>query len=80
MDEAALSDRVIVMEKGKVVIDDVPKKVFAQVDKIKEIGLDVPQVTELFYELRKRGIDLPEDIITVDECKKVLLERLKGNM
>ena len=47
-------------------------------EKIKEIGLDVPQVTELLYELRKRGIDLPDDIITVEECKKVLLARLKG--
>lgn len=78
MDEAALSDRVVVMEKGKIIIDDVPKKVFSQVEKIKEIGLDVPQVTELLYELRKRGIDLPDDIITVEECKKVLLARLKG--
>lgn len=78
MDEAALADRVVVMEKGKVIIDDVPKKVFSKVEKIKEIGLDVPQVTELIYELRKRGIDMPDDIITVEECSAVLLERLKG--
>ena len=78
MDEAALADRIVVMEKGKVIIDDVPKKVFSQVETIKKIGLDVPQVTELCCELRKRGIDLPEDIITVEECKSVLLERLKG--
>ena len=78
MDEAAEADRVVVMEKGKVVIDDVPKKVFSEVEKIKKIGLDVPQVTELLYRLREMGIDMPEDIITVEECKKVLLERLKG--
>lgn len=78
MDEAALADRVVVMEKGKVVIDDVPKKVFSEVEKIKEIGLDVPQVTELLYRLRGMGIDMPEDIITVEECKAVLLEKLKG--
>lgn len=78
MDEAALCDRVVVMEKGKVIIDDVPKRVFCEVERIKEIGLDVPQVTELIYELKKRGIDLPEDIITVEECKEALLERLKG--
>ena len=77
MDEAALCDRVVVMEKGKVVIDDVPKKVFSEVEKIKAIGLDVPQVTELFYELKKRGIDLPDDVITVDECERLLLERLR---
>ena len=78
MDEAALADRVVVMEKGKVVIDDVPKKVFSEVEKIKKIGLDVPQVTELLYKLRGMGIDMPEDIITVEECKEVLLEKLKG--
>lgn len=78
MDEAALADRVVVMEKGRVIIDDVPKKVFSQVEKIKAIGLDVPQVTELIFELKNRGIDLPEDIITVEECKKALFERLKG--
>ena len=78
MDEAALADRVVVMEKGKVIIDDVPKKVFAEVEKIKKIGLDVPQVTELIFELKKGGIDLPEDIITVEEAKEVLLARLKG--
>ena len=78
MEEAALADRVVVMEKGKVVIDDVPKKVFSEVEKIKKIGLDVPQVTELLFRLRKMGIDLPDDIITVDECKEVLLQRLKG--
>lgn len=78
MDEAAMADRVVVMEKGRAVIDDVPKKVFSEVEKIKEIGLDVPQVTELLYRLRNMGIDMPEDIITVEECKRVLLEKLKG--
>jgi len=79
MDEAALADRVVVMEKGRIVMDDVPKKVFSDVEKIKGIGLDVPQVTELIHELRKRGIDLPEDVITVEECKEVLLKKIKGN-
>ena len=78
MEEAALADRVVVMEKGKAVIDDVPKKVFSEVEKIKKIGLDVPQVTELLFRLRNMGFDMPDDIITVDECKEVLLEKLKG--
>ena len=78
MDEAALADRVVVMEKGKAIIDDVPKKVFSEVEKIKAIGLDVPQVTELLFRLREMGIDMPEDIITVEECKEVLLNKLKG--
>lgn len=78
MEEAAMADRIIVMEKGRAILDDVPKKVFQQVEKIKKIGLDVPQVTELMFRLREMGIDMPEDIITVEECEKVLLDRLKG--
>ncbi|MBO5059287.1 MAG: energy-coupling factor transporter ATPase [Clostridia bacterium] len=78
MDEAAMADRIVVMEKGSVIIDDVPKKVFSEVEKIKEIGLDVPQVTELLFRLRSMGIDMPEDIISVEECEKVILDRLKG--
>ncbi len=68
MDEAAKADRVIVLDKGKVVMDDVPKKIFSEVEKIKGIGLDVPQVTELVNGLRDLGLNLPGDIITVDEC------------
>lgn len=76
MDEATEADRVIVLDKGKVIVDDVPKKVFSEVDKVKEIGLDVPQVTELAYLLRKEGIDLPKDIITVEECVEHILKLL----
>mgnify|MGYP006932903908 CR=1 FL=1 len=47
-------------------------------EEIKKIGLDVPQVTELLFRLRNMGFDMPDDIITVDECKEVLLEKLKG--
>lgn len=68
MDEAAQADRVIVMSGGKIITDDTPKKVFSQVEKVKSVGLDVPQVTELAHFLRGRGFDLPEDIITVKEC------------
>ena len=78
MDEAAMADRIVVMEKGEAIIDDEPKKVFAQVEKIKSIGLDVPQVTELVFRLKGFGINLPEDIITVDECKQAILDKLKG--
>ncbi len=77
MEEAALADRVVVMNKGKIVMDDVPKKIFSDVEKIKGYGLDIPQVTELVYELRKRGIDLPGDIITVDECEAAILDKIK---
>ena len=78
MDEAAMADRIVVMEKGEAIIDDVPKKVFSQVEKIKSIGLDVPQVTELVFRLKGLGIDLPDDIITVEECKQAILDKLKG--
>ncbi len=76
MDEAAQADRVIVLDKGTVVMDDVPKKIFSQVDKVKSLGLDVPQVTELINSLRNEGIDLPYDIITVSECADAICELL----
>ena len=68
MDEAADCDRVVVMDKGQIVLDDVPEKVFSQVEKLKAIGLDVPQVTELAWELRKAGCDISPEIITEEEC------------
>ena len=68
MDEAAQSGRVVVVDKGKVVLDNVPEKVFAQVDVLKKIGLDVPQVTELVWELRRAGYDIPAEIITEEAC------------
>ncbi len=68
MDEAAQCGRVVVMDKGRVILDDTPRAVFSQVDKVKAIGLDVPQVTELAWELKKAGFDMPEDIITEEEC------------
>ncbi len=80
MEEAALADRIVVIDHGKILMDDIPKKVFSDVDGIKKIGLDVPQVTELFFELKKMGIDLPDDVITVEECEKVLLEKVKGKI
>ncbi|MBQ7794218.1 MAG: energy-coupling factor transporter ATPase, partial [Clostridia bacterium] len=77
MDEAAQADRVIVLDKGKIVMDDAPKKVFSEVDKVKSTGLDVPQVTELVHSLRAEGIDLPNDIITVSECADAICRLLK---
>lgn len=76
MDEAAQADRIVVMNKGKVVLDDVPKKVFCRVELLKELGLDVPQVTLLTHSLSKLGIDMPDDIIELDECVDELLKYL----
>ncbi len=67
MDEAVLADRVVVINEGEILMNDVPKKVFSNVEILKSYGLDVPQVTYLTHLLRKRGIDIPEDILTVDE-------------
>ena len=72
MEEAAEADRVVVIDGGELVLDDTPAKVFAQVDRMKELGLDVPQVTELVWELRKAGYDLPAEIITEEECVAAL--------
>ncbi|MBP0973613.1 MAG: energy-coupling factor transporter ATPase [Oscillospiraceae bacterium] len=72
MEEAAEADRVVVIDGGELVMDDTPAKVFAQVDRMKELGLDVPQVTELVWELRKAGYDLPAEIITEEECVAAL--------
>lgn len=67
MDEAAQAERVVVMDKGKIIMDDVPKKIFSQVDKLNSVGLDVPQVTQLAYELRKEGIDISLEVLTEEE-------------
>ena len=78
MDEAAQADRVVVVDHGKIVIDNVPKKVFSQVELLKGIGLDVPQVTEFAYELKKAGIDIKDDVLTVEECADEVLRILGG--
>ncbi len=67
MDEVIEADKVIVMDDGKVVMQGTPKEIFSQVDKLKQYRLDVPQVTELAYELKKEGIPLPDGILTVEE-------------
>ncbi len=72
MEEAVKADRVVVMHKGKIVMNDVPKKVFSEVKQLKKLGLDVPQVTELCYLLNKSGLSLPDDILTVEECADAL--------
>ncbi|MBE6853598.1 MAG: energy-coupling factor transporter ATPase [Ruminococcus sp.] len=77
MDEAVKADRVIVIDDGRVLLDDVPKKVFSNVELLKETGLDVPQVTELIYELNKCGLELDPHILTEEECAEALASVLK---
>ncbi|MBR2087681.1 MAG: energy-coupling factor transporter ATPase [Oscillospiraceae bacterium] len=78
MEEAAEADRVVVIDEGKVVMDDVPAKVFSQVERMKELGLDVPQVTELAWELQKAGFGISPEIITVSECLNALETLLRA--
>lgn len=74
MEEAVDADRVVVMDDGRVVLEGSPKKVFSQVKQLKKLGLDVPQMTELAYELRCSGIEIPEDILTIDEMVEALCQ------
>ena len=68
MDEAVKAQRVVVIDSGNILIDDVPKNVFKNVEMLKSIGLDVPQVTLLAHKLIENGINISDDILTVDEC------------
>ena len=74
MDEAAQADRIIVMDGGSIKMEGTPREIFPQVDRMKKIGLDVPQVTELAYELKKAGININEKILNVDEMVSELCQ------
>jgi len=67
MEEAVEADRIVVMDKGKIVMEGSPREIFSNVPVMKEIGLDVPQMTELSYELKKSGVNITSDILTIDE-------------
>ena len=67
MDEVVEADSVIVMNKGEIALEGTPKQIFPQVELLQQYRLDVPQATLLAHELRKRGLPIPEDIITVEE-------------
>ena len=72
MEEAINADRVIVMEAGKIVLEGSPREIFAKVEELKDLGLDVPQITELAHELRKEGLDIPAGLLTAEEMVNVL--------
>ena len=76
MEEAAQADRVVVIDKGKILLDDVPKKIFSQVELLRSVGLDVPQTIELMYELKKSGLDVPDDLLYEEECAEYLFNML----
>ena len=72
MDEAAQADRLIVMSKGQIVADGAPKEVFQDVEKLRSIGLTVPEPVSLMWELRQAGLDVPLDVLTDQECTQAL--------
>ena len=72
MDEVIYADQVFVMERGHVVMEGTPREIFSRVDEIKKFRLDVPQVTELAYELKQAGLSVPEGILTVEELIQAL--------
>ncbi len=76
MEEAALADRVVVLDKGAVAMDGAPSSIFSRVDEIKALGLDVPPMAELAREFRDRGLSLSPGILTVADMVKELKNTL----
>ena len=79
MDEAALADRVVVIHKGVIRADGVPKTVFADIDYMHELGLAAPETVELCHELNGLGFDLPLDLLETEDCAQALYKALGGN-
>ena len=74
MEEVINADKVFVMDSGKIVMQGTPKQIFSLVDELKALRLDVPQVTLLAWELKKRGLELPDGILTVEELVEGILK------
>lgn len=77
-DVAKVASKILVMEKGKCILNDIPSKIFTQIETLERVGLAVPQVTYLIRELNNLGFDISEDIFTVEEAKKQILKVLRG--
>ncbi|MBS6720302.1 MAG: energy-coupling factor transporter ATPase [Peptoniphilus harei] len=77
-DVARIAERIIVMDKGKVFLDSNPREIFRNEDKLLSVGLGIPQITSLMRALKKKGLDINEDSITVEEAKKSLIKYLRG--
>ena len=78
MREATEADRVVVMDDGKIIADDTPKKVFSQVELLRGVGLTVPETTDLMYELNERGWNLPLDALSVEECARAIYQEAEN--
>ena len=77
MDEALDADRLIVMNDGHVEMDGTPKEVFVQVEKLRAMGLAAPDTVELLYGLRRSGMAVPLDALTVDDCAAAICKALR---
>ena len=77
MDEAAIADRLVVMAKGSIVSDGPPPQLFRQVEALKSVGLTVPETTELLWQLRQAGVDVPLDALSDEECAQALYRLLQ---
>ena len=76
MDEAAVADRVIAMDDGKIIADGTPKEVFTQIELLQSVGLTVPHTTQLLSALRNDGCELPLDALSVDECAEAIYREI----
>ena len=79
MDEAAMADRLVVMDHGEIIADGPPREVFQQVELLRKVGLTVPDTVELLYELRQAGLDLPLDALSVEECADAICAYLSAS-
>ena len=78
MDEAALADRIIVMDGGQAVMDGTPREILPRMEELRAIGLDVPHTVELLYGLREDGFDVPVDALSVEECADAIVQALSA--
>ena len=76
MEEAVDADRVIVMDSGKIVADSTPKDIFSNIKLLKEVGLDVPQTTELLYRLKQGGMNISTDVISIEESAQNIYDAI----
>jgi len=79
MDEAVQADRVVVMDKGKIIMDGTPREVFSESEKLIAVGLDVPQVTQFVSALNKRGVQISSDLLDENECIDAICALLRSN-
>jgi len=79
-DIARLVDRIIVMNKGRIALSGTPKEVFRHAGELEGMGLDIPQITRLMKKLNERGFGVPEDVFTIEQAKKVILEKIRGKV